>query len=168
MYHSTRLSTKKKRNRTQPHFLRLCFAVISKVQLHICGFLSIIVLSTHTRTHTHTGTHARTHAPPHTHARVKHSPMKARVLTGDVLLQSARKMGVETANGLDLWSIKLLKRLPAPFWDALAELLRVVERTGRWPERVAEGFTSLVPKGEGEGDPMKLRRLTVLLQIYRI
>ena len=99
---------------------------------------------------------------------VKHGPMKARELTGDVLLQRARKMGVKTANGLDLWSIKLLKRLPAPFWDALAELLRVVERTGRWPERVAEGFTSWVPKGEGEGDPMKLRPLTMLSQIYRM
>ena len=52
------------------------------------------------------------------------------MLTGDVLLQRARKMGVKTANGLDLWSISLLKRLPAPFWDALAELLRMVERTG--------------------------------------
>ena len=96
---------------------------------------------------------------------VKHSPMKARVLTGDVLLQRARKMGMNTANRIDLWSIRLLKRLPAPFWDALAELLRVVESTGRWPERVAEGFTSSVPKGE-EGDPMKLRPLTVLSQIY--
>ena len=63
---------------------------------------------------------------------VKHSPMMARVLTGDVLLQRARKMGMNTANGINLWSIRLLKRLPAPFWDALAELLRVVERTGRW------------------------------------
>ena len=79
-----------------------------------------------------------------------------------------RKMGLKTANGIDLWSIALLKRLPTPFWDALAKLLRMVERTGRWPKRVAEGFTSLVPKGEGEGDPMKPRPLTVLSQIYRI
>ena len=74
---------------------------------------------------------------------VRHSAMKARMLTGDVLLQRARKMGVKTANGLDLWSIGLLKRLPTPFWDALAELVRMVERTGKWPDRVA-GFTSLV------------------------
>ena len=99
---------------------------------------------------------------------VRHSAMKARMLTGDVLLQRARKMGVKAANGPDLWSISLLKRLPTPFWDALAELLRMVERTGQWPDRVAEGFTSLVPKGEGGGDPMKLRPLTVLSQIYRI
>ena len=99
---------------------------------------------------------------------VKHSEMKARVLTGDVLLQRARKMGLKTANGIDLWSIALLRRLPTPFWDALVELLRMVERTGRWPERVAEGFTSLGTKGEGEGEPMKLRPLIVLSQIYRI
>ena len=30
--------------------------------------------------------------------------------------------------------------------DALAELLRMVERTGQWPDRVAEDFTSLYPK----------------------
>ena len=77
-------------------------------------------------------------------------------------------MGVKPANGLDLWSVSLLKRLPPTFWDALAELLHMVERTGRWPDRVAEGFTLLVPKGEGGGDPMKLRPLTVLSQIYRI
>ena len=79
--------------------------------------------------------------------------MKAKVLTGDVLLQRAHKMGVKTANGLDLWSISLLKRLPAPFRDALAELVRMVECTGKWPDRVAEGFTSLVPKGEGGATP---------------
>ena len=77
-------------------------------------------------------------------------------------------MGLKTANGIDQWSIALLTRLPTPFWDALAELLRVVERIGTWPQHIAEGFTSLVPKGEGEGDPMKLRPLTVLSQIYRI
>ena len=71
-------------------------------------------------------------------------------------------------HSLDLWWVNLLKRLPAPFWDALVELLCMVERTGRWPNRVAEGFMSLVPKGEGGGDPMMLRPLTVLLQIYRI
>ena len=99
---------------------------------------------------------------------VRRSAMKARVLTGDVLLHRASKMGVKTANGLDLWSISLLKCLPATFWDVLVELLRMVERTRRWPDGLAEGFTSLVPEGKGGGDPMKLRPLTVLLQIYRI
>ena len=99
---------------------------------------------------------------------IKHRTMKARSLTGAMLRKRAGQMGVKTADGLDLWSVALLKRLPMTFWDALAELLRMVERTGCWPDRVAEGFTSLVPKGEGAGDPMKLRPLTVLSQIYRI
>ena len=93
---------------------------------------------------------------------IRHSDMTARVLTGAVLLKRAARMGVKTANGLDRWSILMLKRLSMIFWDALAEVLRMVERTGRWPDRVAEGFASLVPKGEGGGDPMKLRPLTVL------
>ena len=54
------------------------------------------------------------------------------------------------------------------YWDKLTELLRTVEKTGVWPERIAEGFTSLVPKGDGGRDPMKLRPLTVLSQVYGI
>ena len=65
-------------------------------------------------------------------------------------------MGEKTANGMDLWSIKLLKWLPMLHWEKLAQLLRAVETTGVWPHRIDEGFTSLVPKGEGGGDPMKL------------
>ena len=99
---------------------------------------------------------------------IRCSPMAARRLDAQTLHARARKMGEKTANGIDLWSIRLLKRLPGLFRDKLADLLRVVEATGKWPDRVAEGFTSLVSKGEGGGDPMKLRPLTVLLQIYRI
>ena len=99
---------------------------------------------------------------------IHHSDMTARVLTGAVLLKRAATMGVTAANGLDQWSISMLKRLPMFFWDALAELLRMVESTGRWQDRVAEGFISTVPKGEGGGDPMRLRPLTGLSQIYRI
>ena len=99
---------------------------------------------------------------------IRGSPMEARQLNAQTLQAKARKMGEKTANGIDIWSIRLLKRLPRVFWDRLADLLRAVEATGRWPDRVAEGFTSLVPKGEGGGDPMKLRLLTVLSQIYRM
>ena len=37
------------------------------------------------------------------------------------------------------------------------------KQTGRWPDRVAEGFTSVVLAGEGRGDLMKPRLLTALL-----
>ena len=104
----------------------------------------------------------------HYRKHVRSSPMQARYVDGPALERKAKKMGGKKANGMDLWSIKLLKRLPMQYWDKLAELPRTVERTGTWPERIAEGFTSLVPKGERGGDPMKLRPLTVLSQVYRI
>ena len=99
---------------------------------------------------------------------VRSSPMQARHLDGPALQRRANKMGEKIANGMVLWSIKLLKRLPMQHWDKLAELPRTVEKTGVWPKRIAEGFTLLEPKGEGGGDPMKLRPLTVLSQMYRI
>ena len=43
-----------------------------------------------------------------------------------------------------------------------------MEATAKSQDTVREGFTSLVPKGEGGGDPIKLRPLTVVSQIYRI
>ena len=43
---------------------------------------------------------------------MRSSPMQARHLDGPALQHRAKKMGEKTANGMDLWSIKLLKRLP--------------------------------------------------------
>ena len=79
--------------------------------------------------------------------------MKARVLMGGVLLQRARKMGLKTANGIDLWSTALLKRLPTPFWDAVAELCawwsaRAVGRSG-W-RRASRHWC---PKGKERATP---------------
>ena len=94
-----------------------------------------------------------------------HTAMTARVLTGMVMLKRAANMGVKTTNGLDQWSILLLKRLPMAFWDALAELLRMVEQaSGRteWPNNSPPWCR----KAKGGG--MKLRPLTILSQIYRI
>ena len=60
---------------------------------------------------------------------IRHCAMTAGVLTGEVVQQRARKMGMKMANGIDQWTIALLTRLPTPFWDAPAELLCMVERT---------------------------------------
>ena len=59
----------------------------------------------------------------------------------------------------------MLKRLPMAFWDVPAEVLRTVEVIGVRPDKVADSFTSLVPKGEEAGHPIKLHPLTVLSQI---
>ena len=49
----------------------------------------------------------------------------------------------------------------------LAQVLEIIESLGAWPKMVAQGFTSLIPKGEGAG-ALKLRPLSVLSQIYRV
>ena len=49
----------------------------------------------------------------------------------------------------------------------MADLLREVERQGRWPLRLAEGYTALMPK-EGPPGPLNTRPLTVLSMVYRL
>ena len=49
----------------------------------------------------------------------------------------------------------------------MAELRQTVEAVGVWPDRLAEGFISLVPKGEG-AEALKLRPLSVLSTVYRL
>ena len=51
---------------------------------------------------------------------IRGSPMEVRRLDAQTLQVRARKMGENTANGIDLWSIRLLKRLPGVFWDRTA------------------------------------------------
>ena len=78
-----------------------------------------------------------------------------------------KEMAQDTATGLDGWSAKDLKVMQPQMWDMLAAILRLVEQTGVWPARLAEGFIALVPKGEG-GDPLQLRPLSALSVIYRL
>ena len=60
------------------------------------------------------------------------------------------------ALGLDGWSMANLHSLPDRLLGWLADLLREVERLGKWPARVAEGYTALVPK-EGPPRPLNTR-----------
>ena len=75
-------------------------------------------------------------------------------------------MGLRTSTGLDGWCVVDLLCLPDVLLNWLAELLTVIEQTGRWPRILARGFISLIPKGEGML-PMQQRPLSVLSQIYR-
>ena len=50
-----------------------------------------------------------------------------------------------SALGLDGWSMADLGSLPDRPLGWLADLLREVERPGKWPTRLAEGYTALVP-----------------------
>ena len=49
----------------------------------------------------------------------------------------------------------------------VADLLREVERLGKWPARMAEGYTALIPK-EGPPGPLQTRPLSVLSMVYRL
>ena len=60
-----------------------------------------------------------------------------------------------------------LKAMYLLVWETLAELLRTVEAVGVWPDRLAEGFILLVPKGGG-AEALKLHPLSVLSTVYRL
>ena len=72
-----------------------------------------------------------------------------------------------SALGLDGWSLADLCSLPDRLLRWLADLLREVERLGKWPARLAEGYTALVPK-EAPPGPLNTRPLTVLSMVYRL
>ena len=56
-------------------------------------------------------------------------------------------------------------------WDQVCELLRAVERTGRWPKQLTGGIVCLLPKG-GVGpsvaDPLQARPVVLLSVLYRV
>ena len=76
-------------------------------------------------------------------------------------------MGVHTTMGLDGWCVADLLCLPDTLLNMLADLLTIVEATGKWPRILARSYVSLIPKGEGMM-PMQQRLLSVLSQLYRV
>ena len=69
-----------------------------------------------------------------------------------------------SALGLDGWSLADLRSLPDVLLGWLADLLWEVERLGRWPTCLAEGYSALLlPPG-----PLNTRPLTVLSMVYRL
>ena len=72
-----------------------------------------------------------------------------------------------SALGLDGWSLADLRSLPDRLLGWLADLLREVERLGKWLARLAEGYTALIPK-EGPPGPLNTRPFTVLSMVYRL
>ena len=72
-----------------------------------------------------------------------------------------------SALGLDWWSSADLRSLADRFVGWLADLLREVERLGKWLACVAEGYIALIPK-EGPPGPLNNRPLTVLSMVYML
>ena len=87
-------------------------------------------------------------------------------LTGRRLRRALMRMH-PSALGLDDWSLEDLRALPDQLLEWLADLVWEVERQGRWPLRLAEGYTALIPK-EGPPGPLNTRPLTVLSMVYRL
>ena len=90
---------------------------------------------------------------------VRYVPMISGPLTGRRLQRALMRMH-PSALGLDGWSLEDLRALPDQLLEWLADLLREVERQGRWPVRLAEGYMALIPK-EGPPGPLNTRPLTV-------
>ena len=60
-------------------------------------------------------------------------------LTGDLLSEVVRRKKV-TAGSLDGWGWRELKALPAPWFDGLARILRMVEADCVWPEGLLDAI----------------------------
>ena len=66
-------------------------------------------------------------------------------LTGDLLSEVVRRKKV-TAGRLDGWEWRELKALPAPWFDGLARILRMVEADCVWPEGLLDAYIAMIPK----------------------
>ena len=54
-----------------------------------------------------------------------------------------------------------------PLLEWTADLLAIVEATGRWPTELTRAETVLLPKG-GTDDPLDKRPITLLPMLYRV
>ena len=97
---------------------------------------------------------------------VQRVPMIALQLDGPRLRKGLSRMK-PSALGLDGWSLADLRSLPDRLPGWLADLLREVERLGKWPTCLAEGYTALIPR-EGPLGPLNTRPLTVPSMVYRL
>ena len=97
--------------------------------------------------------------------------MEEKELTGAALHQ-AFKDAVPGAAGLDAWALEDLRQVTIwqpRCWNLLASFLHKVERTGKWPDALLDGFVALTvkdPSSSGPG-PLDQRGLGILSYIYR-
>ena len=81
-------------------------------------------------------------------------------LTGSVLIEVVRRKKV-TAGSLQRSGWRELKSLPAPWFDGLARILRLVETDGVWPEGLLDAHIAMIPKADGDATALGQRSLCV-------
>jgi hypothetical protein len=94
-------------------------------------------------------------------------PMILEDLTAADLQSTLAKQSTRCAAGMEGWRVAELKALPPFLLDKLAQLLNLVEKTGRWPRSLERALVTLVPKGEG-GQPLSMRPISVASAVYRL
>ena len=82
-------------------------------------------------------------------------------LTGDMLADVVRRKKA-TAGSLDGWGWRELKALPAPWFDGLARVLRLVEEQGVCPDGLLDAYIAMILKSDGDATPLGQRPLCVL------
>ena len=87
-------------------------------------------------------------------------------LTVKSLRGTLQRMKKSSACGPDGWRVAELLALPDIFLEQLVDILCIVERTGIWANDLAQGFITLIPKGEGS-ELANLRPISVMSVIYR-
>eukprot|EP00973_Karenia_brevis_P020126 2761904-Karenia_brevis.AAC.1 len=93
-------------------------------------------------------------------------PMVVSDITGKDLRRILQKMRVSAAPGMDGWTVPELRLLPLCLLNCLADLLNIIEETGRWPIGLDRALVSLIGKGEG-AKPLDLRPISLMSIIYR-
>ena len=90
-------------------------------------------------------------------------PLRGLVLSGPppTRLPGRAWRGWNNKQGTPRAAVADLRSLPDRLLGWLADLLRKVERLGRWPTHLGEGYTALIPK-QGPLGPRNTRPLTVL------
>ena len=88
-------------------------------------------------------------------------------LTGEMLSSVVCRKKV-TACSLDGWGWRELKTLPAPWFDGLASILRMLEAGGVWSENLLDAYMAVIPKVDGDATPLGQRPLCVLPVVYRL
>ena len=102
----------------------------------------------------------------------RHYPaLPLRALEGTRLEQAAWRCSESKAPGMDGWTLKRMKQWPSAVWRAVADMLQVVEISGRWPAALKGGLICLLPKNGVQAsaqNPLEARPVVLLAQLYRI